>query len=171
MGPLTYLWAGLYTAGGEEQGKGAYRANLLDGKVTAEGWKPFPSGSRGGSCRSLAFAGLRVLGASHQAGVLWLEDSSKDDATWEAPDIGCGLPLRERARLFERIFSVATDPSGEVLLASGPAGVYRSRDGGLRYDHVSQNEFTERVTIPETWLFSSGDHDITVVSEDEAVRD
>ena len=49
--------------------------------------------------------------------------------------------------------------------------VYRSLNQGVNYDPASSNEFSERVTLPQTWLFVSGAHDITVVSEDEANRD
>ena len=51
---------------------------------------------------------------------------------------------------------VATDSGGERLLAAGIEGVYRSRDHGKSYEHVSNSEFPELVTLPETWLFCSG---------------
>jgi hypothetical protein len=46
-------------------------------------------------------------------------------------------------------------------------GVYRSSDGGTTYAPSSKQEFSEfsdKVTLPETWLFCSESHDIEVVS-------
>jgi hypothetical protein len=58
-----------------------------------------------------------------------------------------------------------------MVMAGGAEGIYRSRDKGVNYRNASSKEFTEKVTLPETWLFVSGEHDVTVVSEDEAKRD
>jgi hypothetical protein len=46
--------------------------------------------------------------------------------------------------------------------------VLRSGDGGETYAAASEREFAERVMLPETWLFCSGQHEVEVVSEDEA---
>ncbi len=54
------------------------------------------------------------------------------------------------------------------MLAGGKQGVYRSTDQGVRFEPASRKEFPETVTLPDTWLFTSGEHDIQVVSEDEA---
>ena len=45
-------------------------------------------------------------------------------------------------------------------------GIYRckSRDG-RRYEFVSGPESAEVVTIPDNWLFISGQHDVQVVEE------
>jgi hypothetical protein len=79
--------------------------------------------------------------------------------------------LRGAERLFQPIDAVATDPPGNYLLAAGIEGIYRSKDRAKSYTHVSSREFSERVTLPSTWLFCSGEHEITVQSEDEARRD
>jgi hypothetical protein len=47
-----------------------------------------------------------------------------------------------------------------------PDGVFRSQDE-TEYVSVSTRDF-DRVTLPPTWLFCSGEHEITVVTEDEA---
>jgi hypothetical protein len=51
-----------------------------------------------------------------------------------------------------------------TLLAAGPAGIYRSSDG-QRYTNASRTTFDDRVTIPVTWLFVSGDHALDVRNE------
>jgi hypothetical protein len=53
-------------------------------------------------------------------------------------------------------------------MAGGAKGCFLSKDGGTTYTSSSNHEFSDKVTLPATWLFVSGGHDITVVSEDEA---
>jgi hypothetical protein len=78
--------------------------------------------------------------------------------------------LRDRAQfLFHPVDTVASD--GELIMAGGLEGVYLSRDGGSAYERASSKEYREVVTLPNTWLFCSGEHDITVVSEDEVRQD
>jgi hypothetical protein len=55
-----------------------------------------------------------------------------------------------------------------VLFAGGPEGVYRSTNDGANYMPSTSEESSEKVTLPQTWLFVSGKHDIIVVGEDEA---
>jgi hypothetical protein len=51
------------------------------------------------------------------------------------------------------------------VLAGGTEGIYRTEpDGELgRFENCSGRVFTDRVTLPETWLFCSGQHSIEVV--------
>jgi hypothetical protein len=58
-------------------------------------------------------------------------------------------------------------PSGTTILAGGPRGVFRTNEQLARYTEVSSPEFTDKVTLPETWLFTSGTHEIEVVVEGE----
>ena len=55
-----------------------------------------------------AFAGDTVFAASHQAGVLRL-DSAAADPAWQAPEIGCGLPLRDAGRLLHPVKALASE--------------------------------------------------------------
>lgn len=167
-GVQSFLWAGVAVAG-NEPGRGCFRWELRGEGDPPEGWRQFVKKWTGGSCRGLAFAGSRVLAATHRAGVLLL-DSTRGDADWQAPPVGSGLPIRDVERIFHPVNSVAVDPAGRFILAGGTEGVYRSSDGGQRYSYSSSKEFPEKVTLPETWLFCSGDHEIEVVSEDEAER-
>jgi len=80
-----------------------------------------------------------------------------------------GLPLRDPGKfLFAQVAEVAADPQAGLVLAGGKQGVYRSTDQGVRFEPASRKEFPETVTLPDTWRFTSGEHDIQVVSEDEA---
>lgn len=168
-GPRAFLWAGVFSPG-NETGKGCFRWELRGLEDPPEGWQAFHQGWTGGSCRSLAFHGPNVLAATHRAGVLRL-DLGAADAAWQAPPVGCGLPIRDKERIFHPVNAVAVDGDSRWILAGGPQGVYRSGDGGLHYEPSSARTFSERVTLPDTWLFCSGAHQITAVDEHDANRD
>jgi hypothetical protein len=166
-GPRAFLWAGAYSPG-NEAGKGCFR---LEVEGSAEGWRSYAKGWTGGSCRAMGFDGARILAATHHAGVVWLE-SNKEDPQWQTPGIRSGLPLRSGDRIFTPVESVATrsgDGGRALVVAGGAEGAYRSLDGGNSYEKCSTKKFTKAVTIPQTWLFCSGQHEIEVVSEDETV--
>jgi hypothetical protein len=167
--PHRYLWA-CVAAIGDDAGKACYRWKLTGAEENPEGWVPYNKGWNAGSCRDLAFHGSTALAASLRAGVLRL-DITAPEPTWTPPDINCKLPLRGAERLFQPIDAAATDPLGNYLLAAGPEGIYRSQDQAKSYEHVSSSEFSEKVTLPSTWLFCSGEHEMTVQSDDETRRD
>ena len=85
--------------------------------------------------------------------------------------LASGLPLREAEHLFYPVETVAGDAEGKLILAGGPGGIYRSKDQGASYITCSSKVFFDRVTLPPTWLFCSAEHEIEVVSENEADRD
>jgi hypothetical protein len=163
-GVRTFFWAAV-AVGGNDPERGCFR---IEPEGSAEGWRNFAKGWAGGSCRALAFQGAKVIAATHHSGVVWL-DSSKEDAAWQTPGIRCGLPFRaaKQDRIFHPIEALAARPDNHKILAGGIDGVYRSDDGAGSYEACSRKEFTKNVTIPDTWLFCSGEHDIEVVSEDE----
>lgn len=164
-GPHRYLWA-CVAAIGDDPGKGCFRWLLTGSEENPEGWRHFNKGWNAGGCRILAFNGSKVLAGSLRGGVLRLDITDPEPA-WATPTIKCNLPLRGAERLFQPVDAVATDPSGKYLLAAGVEGIYRSRDLGRSYEHVSSNEFREQVTLPETWLFCSAEHDIKVLTKNE----
>jgi hypothetical protein len=165
-GSRGFLWAAAAAAGGDSPGEGAFRWELRGTQDPPEGWVTFSSGWTGGSCRDLAFSGSTVLAGSHRGGVMRL-DTSTAKPTWLASEVRCGLPLRDQGRFFP-VATVASAASGELILAGGEQGVYASTDVGVNYTLSSRKEFTEAVTLPATWLFVSGAHDIQVVNENEA---
>jgi hypothetical protein len=176
-GPRTFLWAGAAAFGGKA-GDGCFKWELLGPEHPPGGWQALGDGWTGGSCFALAFSESKVFAASHSAGVLPL-DTSVAKPKWTAPDVRCGLPLRRDTGRFVAIDSVASDPSGKLVLAGSEEGVYRAladavARGGKdeeKYRRVSNKEFAEKVTQPPNWLFCSGEHHIEVVSEDDAERD
>jgi len=163
-GPATVLWVGAGEADVSRPGQGCFRTRLFEADVR---WQPAATGWTGGTCWDLAFAGRTVLAASQSAGVLRL-DTTASTATWVPADVNCGLPLRDRSR-FAPVDSVAWLPSG-TLVAGGAQGVYRSTDA-VRWAAAANRETQEMVTVPETWLLCSGDHDIEVVRDDASSRD
>jgi hypothetical protein len=167
-GPRSFLWAGAAAAGGAD-GKGCFRWELRGSEDPPEGWQAFSRGWEGGSCRSLAFLGSLVVAGSHHAGVQWL-DSAAQQPSWTVPDVNCGLPMRDPGR-FRPVDTVAVNAAETLIMAGGEAGVYCSRDEGQTYASCSDRVFPDKVTLPPTWLFCSGEHEINVETEDEAERD
>lgn len=180
QGTRSWLWAGIY-AFGEESGAGCFRWELRGDEDPVEGWQAFAGKWEAGSCRSLCFADGHVFAATHRGGVLRLNPDTSKPA-WEVPDINSGLPLRDLAKgRFVTIESVAAGRQGTPIMAGVAAadeaavgnGIYRSseqveRYAGWKYQLCTEGVFTDKVTIPETWLLTSGEHEVTVVSELEA---
>jgi hypothetical protein len=162
LGVRSFLWAGAAAPGTE--GDGCRRWELTGPGDPPEKWTSFSEGWKAGSCFGLAFQGESILAASHHGGVLRLANGNKGTA-WQVPDFACGLPQRETGRL-ETTSSVAAASGRSLVLTGTPAGAYLSTDGGLHFALASASTFTETVTIPNTWLFVSGAHEIEVVSED-----
>jgi hypothetical protein len=177
LGPHRYLWAGV-AAPGDLPGKGCFRWRITGAADNPEGWRGHDRGWAGGvdaagGCNALAFLGPTVLAASSRRGVLRLDPESREPA-WQAPALDCGLPLRDARRLLEPVDAVATATDTGTVLAAGGRGVYRrqpDKSGPERYQQVSVRAFSDRVTVPSTWLFCSGQHAVTVEVEDEAQRD
>ena len=174
-GNRSFLWAGIGGVAPSEAGKGCYRWEIWPtDAAAAEDWRHFDKNWQGGSCGWLAFDGAKVGAATQRAGVLWINDTGTTEiAGWEAPPPHGGLPRSDEAgRPLQPVDSVGM--KGGVILAGGPKGVYRSSDGGSSYDSASQSEFSEfsdKVTLPDTWLFCSDSHEIEVISQDEARAD
>ena len=158
LGLSSFLWAGI-TVAGNEQGKGCLRWELPSSPQSVEspeGWRPLQIKWEGGSCRGLAFNGLDVFAATHFAGIARL-DSAKPDSGWQASQLQCGLPMRESDRLFAPVQAIALSAASGMVMAGGAQGVFRSRDGGKTFVAGSSREFLEKVALPPTWLFCSGD--------------
>jgi len=169
-GSRAFLWAGLAAPVLGDPGKGCCAWELLGSVDPPDGWQRFDKGWLGGSCVELASQQSKMMAATYDGGVLWLEQRS-DQESWHAPDIGCGLPQATREHPFQRVDALAADPARSIILAGGKTGAYRSRDGGEHYESCSRKVFPDKVTLPMNCLFCSGDHEIEVVSESEKNTD
>jgi hypothetical protein len=156
-GPTTRLWVGAGEADPNRPGQGCLRARLFEAGVR---WEPLPTGWVGGTCWALDFAGSTVVAATHSGGVV-RADTSVPAPQWQAATVNSGLPLRDRTR-FEPVETVAATPGGQVL-AGTARGVYGTSGDG--WSAAATREKREVVTIPDTWLLCSGDHDIEVVRD------
>jgi hypothetical protein len=165
-GVNTFLWAASFVLG-TEASKGVMRWELRGAEPPGEPARLL-KGWVGGSCHGLAFTTSFAYAATHEAGVLWLDLTKGDSAAWHAPVTTCGLPIRGQDDLrFHPVQALAGDAEKNVVLAAGPLGIYRSIDNGTSYQSCSNKVFPDRVTLPDTWLFVSGEHKIEVISEDE----
>lgn len=163
----TFIWAGSFLVGTEAP-KGVLRWEVK-GTTAPSQTTRLIVGWAGGSCHGLAFTGGFAYAATHEAGVLWLDLAKGDQASWHAPVATCGLPIRGQDDLrFHPVMTLAADTKKKIVLAGGPLGISRSNDGGTSYQSCSSSVFQDRVTLPDTWLFVSGEHKIEVVSEDDA---
>ena len=169
-GPRAFLWAGLAAPVLGDKGKGCCAWELLGSQDPPEGWQKFDKNWLGGSCVELAFQGTKILAATYDGGVLWLEARS-DKELWHVPDIACGLPQASREHPFQRVDALAADSRRSVILTGGATGAYGSQDGGQHYESCSRKVFTDKVTLPPNCLFCSGTHEIEVSSESEESTD
>jgi hypothetical protein len=166
-GPRVLLWAP--RAAPEGEGTGASRLPVdelgaVDVPTLSGQWQDLAKGWTGGSCWMVRVVGNTAFAASQSSGVLALELGTADP-TWTAPDVNCGLPLRDRRR-FTALTSVSgtvLDDGRRLLLAAGAAGVHRSLDGGERWRTCSARVVDDVVTLPPSWLFCSGEHRVEVV--------
>jgi hypothetical protein len=159
-GPSTMMWVGVGEPDAKKPGQGVFRARLFEASVK---WEAVSDGWAGGTCWDLAFNDTGAYAATQSGGMLRL-DTAGGTAVWKGADVNSGLPLRDRTR-FAALETVAVDPSGAPIIVGGASGVHRSMDA-LRWAAAAGRETTEAVTVADTWLLCSGEHDIEVVSED-----
>jgi hypothetical protein len=171
-GPRRFLLAGAAAPSGNDPGEGAHMVEVVDDEVDPRGWQPLTAGWSAGSCQSLAMCANTVLAASHRLGIVRFDLGTASPA-WQPASVDSGLALRDPGR-FAPLSAVVVSPDGGLVMACGPvtggvaAGVRRSRDGGVTFESVFEREFADKVTLPATWLFCSGQHDIEVVTDDAA---
>jgi hypothetical protein len=163
-GPNRYLWAGM-EAVGDDPGTGCTRWQLPD---SPQGWTPFADGWNAGGCLALAFQDGEVLAGTRRHGVLRLRPDAEKPA-WSKPDVQCGLPMKSLQRMEPVDHVAASTGTVPLIMTASPAGIHRQK-GNAKFEACSQEAFTDRVTLPATWLFCSQEHDIEVV-EDVAVTD
>lgn len=159
----TFLWAGSWSIG-DQIGKGFYRCELLGSERAPEPWQPI-EGWEGASALGLAFQGNLALAGSYEGGVLWT-DTTGDRLAWTRPDLRCGLPLREKARLFAPVRGLAASPARPLILAGGPGGLVAGETPEA-YAPRAGRETADEVTLPPSWLFCAGPHALEVRGEDE----
>ncbi|MEU5964884.1 putative baseplate assembly protein [Micromonospora parva] len=192
-GPATLLWSGAGEPDPKKPGQGCHRTRLFESDVK---WQSMQAGWIGGTCRDLAFAGQQAVAATQSGGVLRL-DTLAAQPQWQAVSVNSGLPLRDRTR-FVPVDAIAisgptsgsagapgaaaggtgavgpaTGGTGAVerlILAGGERGVHRSADA-VTWTPSANQATADVVTVPDTWLLCSGEHDIEVVRQDATLGD
>ncbi|WNB87304.1 baseplate J/gp47 family protein [Cellulomonas sp. ATA003] len=156
-GNRSFVYAGAY-ATGDDDGVGIQRLELRGTEPDPQGWLRVGAGWQGGACLDIALMGETVVAATARSGVTVL-GAPTPDSVWRVPAIDCGLPLRENGG-FAPVVAVAVD-TAPLALTGGPGGLFRSTDG-RSWDLASDPVYIERVTLPPTWLFVGGTHDLDV---------
>jgi len=166
-GPAVAVWAGRAVPEGDGTGCLRLRIDELgrgDLTALASAWEGFAAGWTGGSCWGVVTVGSVVYAATQSGGVVGLL-LGQGSPSWVQPDVNCGLPLRDRRRFrpTTSLSGVVADDGSPLLLAAGPGGVHRSRDGGGSWRSCSSRVVDGVVTVPDSWLFCSGAHRVEVV--------
>ncbi|MCZ7374580.1 putative baseplate assembly protein [Micromonospora sp. WMMC250] len=184
-GPATLLWSGAGEPDPKKPGQGCHRTRLFESDVK---WQSTQSGWIGGTCRDLAFAGSLAVAATQSGGVLRL-DTLATQPQWQPVSVNCGLPLRDRTRFVPvdaiAVNGPATGGGGgaatggsaggsgaaeRLILAGGERGVFRSATA-VDWTPSANQATADVVTVPDTWLLCSGEHDIEVVRQDATLGD
>lgn len=164
-GLRSFLWAATFAVG-DDPGRGCFRTELRVEERAGREWQNIGAGWDGGICHDIAVRADTVLAASRFNGVLTL-DLSSQDPSWREPSVETSnLPLEETRR-FQPVLAVDVGPSGDVVLAAGDFGVYRTTDTRT-YQDTARRIVDGQVTLPPAGLFCSGDHRVTARTEDEA---
>ncbi|WP_406079888.1 putative baseplate assembly protein [Micromonospora sp. NBC_00858] len=174
-GPATLLWSGAGEPDPKKPGQGCHRTRLFESDVQ---WQTVQGGWIGGTCRDLAFAGPLAVAATQSGGVLRL-DTLAAQPQWQPVMVNCGLPLRDRTR-FVPVDAIAVSGSAttgaggqaveRLILAGGERGVYRSASA-VDWTASANQATADVVTVPDTWLLCSGEHNIEVVRQDATLGD
>ncbi|MFI6255669.1 putative baseplate assembly protein [Micromonospora zamorensis] len=176
-GPATLLWSGAGEPDPKKPGQGCHRTRLFESDVK---WQSMQAGWIGGTCRDLAFAGPLAVAATQSGGVLRL-DTLAAQPQWQSVSVNCGLPLRDRTRFVPVDAIAVSGPTAvgaaggpgaaeRLILAGGERGVYRSA-GAVDWTPSANQATADVVTVPDTWLLCSGEHDIEVVRQDATLGD
>ncbi len=160
-GDRSFLWAGLAAVRAGDVGKGCRVMELLAEEDAITSWEEISKDWIGGSCTNIALHESKIFASTYDAGVLRLSHRDANES-WKPPAVQSGLPLVDRVRTFERIDCLAHSPDGSLLMAGSNSGVFRSKDDGATYVCCSRKVFTDRVALPITWVFCSGEHEIEV---------
>lgn len=167
-GGASYVWLGRSVP--EGTGTGCLRLKIdelartqFDAALMAS-WEQFSAGWSGGSCWGVHVMGNATYAATQSGGVLRLQ-LGQASTQWSIPDVNCKLPLRDRTRFepVRAVSGVVRDDGSQLVLAAGPKGIYRSTDNAVSWASCTRRMVDDVVTLPDTWLFCSGDHRIEVV--------
>ncbi len=169
-GTNLYLWAGTASSGGQDVGAGCFSWRMQTTSAPIDGWQAFDAGWEGGTCRKLLVRGNTIFAVSHRQGLMRLEDPhAGDGAAWKASGYRSQLPIREEGEFegqFVPLLSGAISRDGSKIMVGNAEGVYSSETGNT-FEYAAPDTFIEEVSLPKTWLFISGEHQITVRSNDE----
>jgi hypothetical protein len=169
-GTNLYLWAGTASKGGQDVGEACYVWHMQEGAAPLVGWKPYTAGWQGGTCRDILIRGKTVYAVSHRQGLMRLDNPhGNPNAKWKAAGYRSQLPLRPDGEFegqFVPLLSGAISRDESKILVGTEEGVFLS-ETGEKFEFAASNTFIEDVSLPKTWLFISGAHEIVIRGSDE----
>lgn len=162
-----FLWAGFF-ASGDDAGEGCKRLEMRESEAENEkDWKTYGQGwKEAGACTCLGFSSNNeIYAGTGRYGVLKMTVMG-DNPKWQPVNFGNGLQqcTDNGPVTLETIKKVAvreTEPTLQIMSAV-KSGVFISSDGGNSYTNTSPTLFSDKVTLPPTWLFCSAEHKIVV---------
>ncbi len=166
-GPRKYLWAGTTVSRRGDRGMGCKRCEIFRRDEFSE-WQDFNTAWQGGSCYGLAVHQSHLFAATFQSGVLMLNIGDKEPQ-WQVPNLDvCGLPSRIGMDFaMEPVHGIATGSQNDsrIIMAGGPGGIFRSTNEINDFESSANSEHVDSISLPDTWLFCSGVHQINVIKE------
>lgn len=172
IGLRLFLCAGSSVTGGQDLGKGVFIAEVEGGRAPSFTTRPKWDG---GTCYSLAFAGDAMFAGTNRSGVARLGSLTTDaNEPWvPSKPSSSNLPtLDTQQRVFVPVPAIACKVDAErglSLLAGGDRGVFASKEGDV-WAEASMSVFQEGIDLPRTWLLCSGEHSVTVTTDDTRLR-
>jgi hypothetical protein len=157
-----FLWAPAFAVG-DDPGTGCHRSELRGTTEVDLDWTHLGQGWDGGICHEVALLADQVLAASQFNGVLCTHRDGREP--WSRPSFDAsGLPLLDApTRRFLPVVTVAA--AGALALCGTERGPFRTTDGAA-FSPAARRTYVDVVTVPSSWLLTSGRHQVMVIAED-----
>lgn len=142
-----------------------YLAKVDADVASVDAWRPADAGWRPGAFLSLHSGDGRVYAGTADNGLL-IGIFEGDGLEWHAPGPDSGLPTNLSGEGRAGLFAFASPPGrAGHLMAGGDGPLLWSRDGGRKFEDVSDRPGASRITIPSNWAICADAHEIEVVDD------
>ncbi|KAB0681338.1 baseplate J/gp47 family protein [Aureimonas leprariae] len=164
-GERTWLYAILAAESGAD-GEGVIRIEARADGIDPAGWQPVGRAWNGGSCTGLAIGRNLIAASSNRAGILTL-DTTRVDADWLPSALASGLPITEERKVLAPLAGVALSADSALTLAASTEGIYARPFATARFEPTGRTIYADRAPLPPNALYCAGEHELTVVGEND----